>query len=45
MKEIKKYVAYLFSAFAGATAWVASVSFLPEIAHTDPKVAAAIVTV
>lgn len=45
MEDLKKYIGYLFSAFIGATAWVASVNFLPQLGNADPKVIAAIVTV
>lgn len=45
MELLKKFLAYLFSAFAGAAAWIASINFLPQIGSYDAKVLAAIVTV
>ncbi len=45
MDLLKKSLTYLFSAFAGAGAWVASINFLPQIGSYDPKVIAAVVTV
>ena len=45
MELLKKSLVYLFSAFVGATAWVALINIVPQIGSYDAKVIAAIVTV